>query len=301
MRQVILDTETTGLNPATGDRIIEIGCVEMFDRRLTERTFHYYVNPERDIDAGAFAVHGLSREFLSDKPVFGNIVEQLIEFVDGAEIVIHNAAFDLGFLDNEFALLKRPPFRNLAAKITDTLLDARQMFPGKRNSLDALCERFSISNQHRTLHGALLDAQLLAEVYVAMTRGQEDLSIDLIDYTVGADASGHTKALPTDLKALVASDDDIAQHEKVGLVDLYHKKGMDHAKLVHFKWLKDPSTGAYKKYKYPDFIDVPFNTATDEYPYPEKAIQLTYDGLHPSDKGYKRIAHDLIREFQKIK
>ena len=215
MRKVILDTETTGLNPATGDRIIEIGCVEMVGRRLTERTFHYYINPERDIDAGAFAVHGLSREFLSDKPVFGNIVEQLIEFVDGAEIVIHNAPFDLGFLDNEFALLKRQPFRNLASKITDTLLDARQMFPGKRNSLDALCERFAISNQHRTLHGALLDAQLLAEVYVAMTRGQEDLSIDLIDYTVGADASGHAKPLPTDLKIMTASEDDLAQHEKI--------------------------------------------------------------------------------------
>ena len=215
MRKVILDTETTGLNPATGDRIIEIGCVEMVGRRLTDRTFHYYINPERDIDAGAFAVHGLSREFLSDKPVFGNIVEQLIEFVDGAEIVIHNAPFDLGFLDNEFALLKRQPFRNLASKITDTLLDARQMFPGKRNSLDALCERFAISNQHRTLHGALLDAQLLAEVYVAMTRGQEDLSIDLIDYTVGADASGHAKPLPTDLKIMTASEDDLAQHEKI--------------------------------------------------------------------------------------
>jgi len=215
MRQVILDTETTGLSHATGDRIIEIGCVEVIDRRLTDRTFHYYINPERDIDAGAFAVHGLSREFLSDKPLFANIVEELIEFVDGAEIVIHNAAFDLGFLDNEFALLKRPPFRNLAAKITDTLLDARQMFPGKRNSLDALCERFSISNQHRTMHGALLDAQLLAEVYVAMTRGQEDLSIDLIDYTVGTDAAGQTKALPTDFKVILASDDEIAQHEKI--------------------------------------------------------------------------------------
>lgn len=215
MRQVILDTETTGLNPATGDRIIEIGCVEMVGRRLTDRTFHYYINPERDIDAGAFAVHGLSREFLSDKPVFGNIVEQLIEFVDGAEIVIHNAAFDLGFLDNEFALLKRPAFRNLASKITDTLLEARQMFPGKRNSLDALCERFSISNQHRTLHGALLDAQLLAEVYVAMTRGQEDLSIDLIDYTVGADSSGQIKPLPTELKFIAASHDDCLLHEKV--------------------------------------------------------------------------------------
>jgi DNA polymerase-3 subunit epsilon len=215
MRQVILDTETTGLNPATGDRIIEIGCVEMVGRRLTDRTFHYYVNPERDIDAGAFAVHGLSREFLSDKPVFANIVEQLIEFVDGAEIVIHNAAFDLGFLDNEFALLKRPPFRNLASKVTDTLLEARQMFPGKRNSLDALCERFSISNQHRTLHGALLDAQLLAEVYASMTRGQEDLSIDLIDYTVDTDSEGNTKSLPTTLKFIAASDDECRLHEKV--------------------------------------------------------------------------------------
>jgi DNA polymerase-3 subunit epsilon len=152
---------------------------------------------------------------LSDKPVFANIVEQLIEFVDGAEVVIHNAAFDLGFLDNEFALLKRPPFRNLAAKITDTLLDARQMFPGKRNSLDALCERFSISNKHRTLHGALLDAQLLAEVYVAMTRGQEDLSIDLIDYTVGTESSGHTKILPTNLKIQLASSEDLLSHEKI--------------------------------------------------------------------------------------
>jgi len=215
MRQVILDTETTGLNPATGDRIIEIGCIEMVGRRLTDRTFHHYINPERDIDAGAFAVHGLSREFLSDKPVFGNIVEQLIEFVDGAEIVIHNAAFDLGFLDNEFALLNRPPFRNLASKITDTLLDARQMFPGKRNSLDALCERFSISNEHRTLHGALLDAQLLAEVYLAMTRGQEDLTIDLIDYTVNNDAAGQPKALPTNLKLMAASPDDCKAHEQI--------------------------------------------------------------------------------------
>ena len=215
MRQVILDTETTGLNPATGDRIIEIGCVEIIDRRLTDRTFHYYINPERDIDAGAFAVHGLSREFLSDKPVFGSIVEQLIEFVDGAEIVIHNAAFDLGFLDNEFALLKRPPFRSLASKIIDTLLDARQMFPGKRNSLDALCDRFNISNEHRTLHGALLDAQLLAEVYIAMTRGQEDLSIDLIDYTVGSDSEGQSKALPTNLKVLAANKEDLEQHEKI--------------------------------------------------------------------------------------
>ena len=215
MRQVILDTETTGLNPATGDRIIEIGCVEMVGRRLTDRTFHHYINPERDIDAGAFAVHGLSREFLSDKPIFANVIEELIEFVDGAEIVIHNAPFDLGFLDNEFALLKRPPFRGLASKITDTLLDARQMFPGKHNSLDALCDRFAISNKHRTLHGALLDAQLLAEVYLSMTRGQEDLTIDLVDYTVNTDSSGHAKPLPSNLKLLKASAEDCGIHEKI--------------------------------------------------------------------------------------
>ncbi len=226
MRQVILDTETTGLNPATGDRIIEIGCVEMVGRRLTDRNLHYYINPERDIDAGAFAVHGLSREFLSDKPVFANIVDELIEFVDGAEIVIHNAAFDLGFLDNEFALLKHPPFRGLAAKITDTLLDARQMFPGKRNSLDALCDRFAISNTHRTLHGALLDAQLLAEVYLAMTRGQEDLTIDLVDYTVATNAAGDIKSLPSNLKLLKASSEECELHEKI-LAEMTKKNKKD--------------------------------------------------------------------------
>lgn len=215
MRQVILDTETTGLNPATGDRVIEIGCVELVNRRLTERTFHHYINPERDIDAGAYAVHGLSRAFLSDKPVFAQIAEDLIEFVADAELIIHNAPFDLGFLDSEFALLKRPPFRTHASNVIDTLVNARQMFPGKRNSLDALCERFSISNTHRTLHGALLDAQLLAEVYVAMTRGQEDLTIDLIDYSANLDASGQTKPLPKNLMVLAASEDDCKLHEQI--------------------------------------------------------------------------------------
>ena len=215
MRQVILDTETTGLNPATGDRVIEIGCVELVNRRLTERTFHHYINPERDIDAGAYAVHGLSRAFLSDKPVFAQIAEDLIEFVADAELIIHNAPFDLGFLDSEFALLKRPPFRNHATNVIDTLVNARQMFPGKRNSLDALCERFSISNTHRTLHGALLDAQLLAEVYVAMTRGQEDLTIDLIDYSANLDASGQTKPLPKNLMVLAASEEDCKLHEQI--------------------------------------------------------------------------------------
>ena len=139
--------------------MIEIGCVELVNRRLTERTFHHYINPERDIDAGAYAVHGLSRAFLSDKPVFAQIAEDLIEFVADAELIIHNAPFDLGFLDSEFALLKRTPFRAHASNVIDTLVNARQMFPGKRNSLDALCERFSISNTHRTLHGALLDGR----------------------------------------------------------------------------------------------------------------------------------------------
>jgi DNA polymerase-3 subunit epsilon len=215
MRQVILDTETTGLNPATGDRVIEIGCVELVNRRLTERTFHHYINPERDIDAGAYAVHGLSRAFLSDKPVFAQIAEDLIEFVADAELIIHNAPFDLGFLDNEFALLKRTPFRTHASNVIDTLVNARQMFPGKRNSLDALCERFSISNTHRTLHGALLDAQLLAEVYVAMTRGQEDLTIDLIDYSANLDASGQTKPLPSNLMVMAASPEDCKLHEQI--------------------------------------------------------------------------------------
>lgn len=215
MRQVILDTETTGLNPATGDRVIEIGCVELVNRRLTERTFHHYINPERDINAGAYAVHGLSRAFLSDKPVFAQIAEDLVEFVADAELIIHNAPFDLGFLDSEFALLKRTPFRAHASTVIDTLVNARQMFPGKRNSLDALCERFSISNTHRTLHGALLDAQLLAEVYVAMTRGQEDLTIDLIDYSANLDASGQTKPLPSDLMVLAASPDDCKLHEQI--------------------------------------------------------------------------------------
>lgn len=183
MRQIILDTETTGLNPATGDRIIEIGCIELINRRQTGKTLHHYINPERDIAEGAFAVHGLSREFLSDKPLFANIVEELTEFVKDAEVIIHNAPFDLSFLNTEYALLKRPIFTEHVEKVVDTLIDARRMFPGKRNSLDALCERFAISNEHRTLHGALLDAQLLAEVYLAMTRGQEDLTIDLIDYS----------------------------------------------------------------------------------------------------------------------
>jgi DNA polymerase-3 subunit epsilon len=183
MRQIILDTETTGLNPKTGDRIIEIGCIELLNRRPTGNTFHQYVNPGRDSDPGALAVHGLTTEFLADKPKFEDIVDALCDFVGDAEILIHNAAFDVAFLDEELTRVERPLFAHHCASVTDTLAMARELHPGKRNSLDALCERYGISNAHRTLHGALLDAELLAEVYLSMTRGQESLVIDITPRT----------------------------------------------------------------------------------------------------------------------
>jgi len=216
MRQIILDTETTGLNAASGDRLIEIGCVEMINRRLTGRNLHFYINPERDIDEGAIAVHGLTLEFLSDKPRFAEVVEPIREFVRDAELIIHNASFDLGFLDMEFQLLGLPPFRGHAASVIDTLKEARQMFPGKRNSLDALCERLGISNAHRTLHGALLDAELLAEVYLAMTRGQNSLVIDALD---DGGSAGHAVAAADlsalELPVLRASAEESAAHAAV--------------------------------------------------------------------------------------
>lgn len=215
MRQIILDTETTGLNPATGDRIIEIGCIELINRRQTGKTLHHYINPERDIAEGAFAVHGLSREFLSDKPLFAQVVDELTEFIKDTEVIIHNAPFDLSFLNHEYTLLKRPTFSDHVAKVVDTLVDARRMFPGKRNSLDALCERFSVSNEHRSLHGALLDAQLLAEVYLAMTRGQDDLTIDLIDYSASGMNGMEKIPLPSDLIYFKANDLDAKAHTKV--------------------------------------------------------------------------------------
>lgn len=215
MRHIILDTETTGLSPVTGDRIVEIGCVEMVNRRLTGNHLHYYVNPERSVPEGAFAVHGLSTEFLSDKPLFSSIADDIMSFIGDAEVVIHNAPFDLGFLDMEFKLLKRPVFSKQISKVIDTLADARQMFPGKRNSLDALCERFDIRNDHRTLHGALLDAELLADVYLAMTRGQNDFAMDLGGQEDSSQESGLAKlAIPTDLVVLQASADENSQHEQ---------------------------------------------------------------------------------------
>lgn len=178
MRQIVLDTETTGLEPAEGHRVIEIGCVELVNRRPTGRTFHQYLNPEREIDRGAEDVHGLSNAFLADKPLFRDIAAEFLAFVEGAELVIHNAAFDVGFLDAELARLE-PAVAPLAAVCTvlDTLMLARQAHPGQRNSLDALCKRYSVDNSGRDLHGALLDAQLLAEVFLAMTGGQAELGL----------------------------------------------------------------------------------------------------------------------------
>ncbi len=179
MRQVVLDTETTGLEASLGHRVIEIGAVEITNRRLTRRHFHKYLNPEREIEAGALEVHGLTFEFLQDKPRFREIASELLEFVSGAELIIHNALFDVCFLDNELALAGLEPIAAYCPMITDTLRMARDLHPGKRNSLDALCERYEVNNSARTLHGALLDAELLAEVYLAMTRGQEALIMDI--------------------------------------------------------------------------------------------------------------------------
>lgn len=214
MRQVVLDTETTGLDFRLGDRIIEIGCVELLNRKLTGQRFHRYINPEREVEAGALAVHGLSNEFLLDKPVFGEIVDEFSEFIRGAELVIHNAAFDVGFLNNELALQRQAPLEHACAGIVDTLRMARDLHPGRRNSLDALCERYAIDNSGRTLHGALLDAELLAEVYLAMTRGQESLIMELdAKPTPGCEAELTQERPP--LRVVRPDAAELAEHERV--------------------------------------------------------------------------------------
>lgn len=213
-RQIVLDTETTGLNASLGDRVIEIGCIEILNRRITERSFHSYVNPERDIEEGAAKVHGLTREFLADKPRFGEIVTGFLDYVRGAELVIHNADFDLEFLEAELALAQRSTLAREVAGVVDTLALARELHPGKRNSLDALCERYAINNAHRTLHGALLDARLLAEVYLAMTRGQESLVMEL-DAPAAAVAAVAARVDPARLVVLRPSAEELAAHEKV--------------------------------------------------------------------------------------
>jgi DNA polymerase-3 subunit epsilon len=214
MRQIVLDTETTGLNPRTGDRVIEIGCVELQDRRLTGNNFHSYINPERDSEEGALAVHGLTTEFLSDKPKFAEIARELCEYLKDAEVIIHNAPFDIGFLDAEFARLEIPRFNQQVGEVIDTLVRAKEMHPGKRNSLDALCDRYGISNAHRALHGALLDAELLAEVYLAMTRGQNSLTIDHADEPELGDEGQLLDVPPlADIIVLSASSEELVEHE----------------------------------------------------------------------------------------
>ena len=188
MRQIVLDTETTGLEPSQGHRIIEIGCVEIVNRRITENTYHQYIQPDRESDEGAFEVHGISTEFLADKPRFGDIIEDFMAFVNGAELVIHNAPFDIGFLDHELAMLD-PVWGKMSdhCSITDSLIMARKMRPGQKNNLDALCKHYDVNNARRELHGALLDSELLAEVYLRMTGGQEALAL-------GSNADGSDSA-----------------------------------------------------------------------------------------------------------
>jgi DNA polymerase-3 subunit epsilon len=228
MRQIFLDTETTGLSPETGDRVVEIGCVEMVNRRLTGRNLHVYLNPERPNSEEAVRVHGLTDEFLADKPVFATVAAEFVAYLQGAEVVIHNAAFDVGFLDAELRRVKQPGVATLAAGIVDTLAMAREAYPGKANSLDALCRRLEVDNSKRTLHGALLDAELLADVYVRLTRGQHSLVIDGPQEGSDGDDSDLADAAidlsQFTLTVLAADADELSAHEKV-LVDLDKASG----------------------------------------------------------------------------
>lgn len=213
MRQIVLDTETTGLDPKQGHRIVELAAVELVNRHSTGNQIHYYLNPERDSDEAALQVHGLTMEFLSDKPRFTEITKDFLAFIENAELIIHNAPFDVGFLNYEFDLLKMAQLQQYCFSIVDTLKLAKELHPGKRNNLNALCERYSIDNSKRTLHGALLDAELLAEVYLSMTRGQESLLIDLEhkepirDFTVTAEIHS--------LKVIKATDDEYSVHRSI--------------------------------------------------------------------------------------
>lgn len=212
MRQIFLDTETTGLYPAQGHRIIEIAGVEVINRRLTKNHFHVYLNPEREIDPAAQEVHGITLEFLQDKPLFADIVDEFLDFVSGAELIIHNAPFDVGFLNAELGRIERPIIEESAAGIIDTLRLAKDMRPGQRNNLDALCRHFGIDNSKRTLHGALLDAELLADVYLAMTRGQNSLMIDMLEPAVTlTESTANFREKP--LIVLAASEDELKAHQ----------------------------------------------------------------------------------------
>ncbi|MBD2785741.1 DNA polymerase III subunit epsilon [Xenorhabdus sp. DI] len=230
-RQIVLDTETTGMNKLgvhyEGHNIIEIGAVEVINRRLTGRHFHLYIKPERLVDPEAFEVHGISDEFLQDKPKFADIADEFIEFIRGAELIIHNAAFDIGFMDYEFSKLNRgiPPTAEFCT-ITDSLMLARQLFPGKRNNLDALCDRYQIDNSKRTLHGALLDAEILSDVYLAMTGGQTSLAFSMEGETSGTAQVAEIQPITrpqAGLRVVYASDEELNQHES--RLDLVEKKG----------------------------------------------------------------------------
>jgi len=217
MRQIFLDTETTGLSPENGDRVIEVGCIEMDNRRLTGRHLHFYLNPERKNSEDAVKVHGLTDDFLADKPLFAHVVDEMLEFVSGAEIIIHNAGFDVGFLNEELRRCGREKFSTHVAGITDTLVMAREMFPGKANSLDALCKRLEVDNTNRTLHGALIDANLLAEVYIRLTRGQDSLVMDMTEERGGGagDLGGPVDLSIFVLPVLLPTEAELADHERV--------------------------------------------------------------------------------------
>jgi DNA polymerase III subunit epsilon len=213
MRQIFLDTETTGLYPSQGHRIIEIAGVEVINRQLTRNHFHVYLNPDREIDPAAQEVHGITLEFLQDKPRFNEIANEFLDFVNGAELIIHNAPFDVGFLNAELGRIDRPNIEHVSASIIDTLKLAKDMRPGQRNSLDALCRHYGIDNSKRTLHGALLDAELLADVYLAMTRGQESLMIELLE-TATASAEISIAATTKTLVVLMANAEELAAHDQ---------------------------------------------------------------------------------------
>lgn len=213
MRQIVLDTETTGLSAENGDRIIEIGCVELLNRKLTGNNLHFYLNPERDSHEDALRVHGISNEFLRDKPRFAEVAQEILAYLQGAEIIIHNAAFDVGFLNKELELIGQPLFGSHVGKIVDTLAMAKEIYPGKRNSLDALCDRLGVDNSGRTLHGALLDAELLADVYINLTRGQDALQIDVTINTAADGGSAQIDFSSFDLPVLAASEQELAAHE----------------------------------------------------------------------------------------
>lgn len=219
MRQIVLDTETTGLDPKVGHRVVEVAAIELSNRKITERRFHRYLNPEREVESGAAEVHGLTLERLQDEPKFIEIAPALVEFISGAELIIHNAPFDVGFLNKELELAGLPGLSTYCPKVTDTLKLAKELHPGKRNNLDALCDRYQINNSHRTLHGALLDTELLAEVYLAMTRGQDSLLGDETEELEDQASLAAAKMPRPALRVLAASDEELERHAQQ-LVDI---------------------------------------------------------------------------------